>query len=213
MTSRSIRRSASRAAPAAATACCSTSAIRRIRFASTPWPTPISRTGTRRRSTTTAPRSSSPTSGAAAGSRSAARPTRRSGARTRSSRSSNSKLQFQSYYKMPAPQTPQENCVAHNGSLIPIPGRDVMVQAWYQGGISVFDWTDAAHPQGDRLLRSRPGRLDPDGDRRIVVGVLVQRRDRELGDLPRSRHLRADAERDSSRRTRSTRRRRCTSTT
>jgi hypothetical protein len=47
---------------------------------------------------------------------------------------------------MPAPQTPQENCVAHNGSLIPIPGRDVMVQAWYQGGISVFDWTDASHP-------------------------------------------------------------------
>ena len=56
-------------------------------------------------------------------------------------------LQFQSYYKMPAPQTPQENCVAHNGSLIPIPGRDVMVQAWYQGGISVFDWTDGAHPK------------------------------------------------------------------
>jgi hypothetical protein len=57
------------------------------------------------------------------------------------------KMQFQSYYKLPAPQTPQENCVAHNGSLIPIPGRDVMVQAWYQGGISVFDWTDAAHPK------------------------------------------------------------------
>ena len=57
------------------------------------------------------------------------------------------KMQFQSYYKMMAPQTAQENCVAHNGSLIPIPGRDVMVQAWYQGGISVFDWTDAAHPK------------------------------------------------------------------
>jgi len=57
------------------------------------------------------------------------------------------KLQFQSYYKMLAPQTVNENCVAHNGSLIPIPGRDVMVQAWYQGGISVFDWTDAAHPK------------------------------------------------------------------
>jgi hypothetical protein len=55
------------------------------------------------------------------------------------------KMHFQGYYKLPAPQTPQENCVAHNGSLIPIPGRDVMVQAWYQGGISVFDWTDAAH--------------------------------------------------------------------
>jgi hypothetical protein len=59
----------------------------------------------------------------------------------------NKKLVFQSYYKMPAAQTPQENCVAHNGSMIPIPGRDVMVQAWYQGGISVFDWTDAAHPK------------------------------------------------------------------
>jgi hypothetical protein len=57
------------------------------------------------------------------------------------------KLQFQSYYKMPAPQTTLENCVAHNGSLIPIPGRDVMVQSWYQGGVSVFDWTDAAHPK------------------------------------------------------------------
>jgi hypothetical protein len=59
----------------------------------------------------------------------------------------NGKLQFRSYYKLPAPQTPLENCVAHNGSLIPIPGRDVMVQAWYQGGLSVFDWTDASHPQ------------------------------------------------------------------
>ena len=57
------------------------------------------------------------------------------------------KMEFQSYYKMSAPQTSFENCVAHNGSLLPIPGRDVMVQAWYQGGISVFDWTDAAHPQ------------------------------------------------------------------
>ncbi len=53
---------------------------------------------------------------------------------------------FQSYYKLPAAQTEQENCVAHNGSLIPIPGRDVMVQGWYQGGISVFDWTDPRNP-------------------------------------------------------------------
>ena len=59
----------------------------------------------------------------------------------------NRKLKFESYYKMSAPQTDKENCVAHNGSLIPIPGRDVMVQSWYQGGISVFDWTDAAHPK------------------------------------------------------------------
>ncbi|HEX2208288.1 MAG TPA: hypothetical protein VHG93_11450, partial [Longimicrobium sp.] len=55
-------------------------------------------------------------------------------------------MRFRSYYKLPAAQTSFENCVAHNGSLIPIPGRDVMVQAWYQGGISVFDWTDAARP-------------------------------------------------------------------
>jgi hypothetical protein len=58
----------------------------------------------------------------------------------------NGQMQFQSYYKLPAPQTAFENCVAHNGSLIPIPGRDVMVQAWYQGGISVFDWTDPRNP-------------------------------------------------------------------
>ena len=59
----------------------------------------------------------------------------------------NRQMQFRSYYKLPAAQTPQENCVAHNGSLIPIPGRDVMVQGWYQGGISVFDWTDASRPK------------------------------------------------------------------
>ncbi len=56
------------------------------------------------------------------------------------------RLVFRSYYKMPAPQTEQENCVAHNGSLIPVPGRDILVQAWYQGGISVFDFTDTANP-------------------------------------------------------------------
>jgi hypothetical protein len=56
------------------------------------------------------------------------------------------KLTFASYYKMPAAQGDSENCVAHNGSLIPIPGRDVAVQAWYQGGISVMDFTDASHP-------------------------------------------------------------------
>ncbi|HEX2166246.1 MAG TPA: hypothetical protein VHG09_03310 [Longimicrobiales bacterium] len=55
-------------------------------------------------------------------------------------------MEFQTYYKLPAVQTEFENCVAHNGSLIPIPGRDVMVQAWYQGGISVFDWTDPENP-------------------------------------------------------------------
>ena len=56
------------------------------------------------------------------------------------------KLRFAGYYKLSVPQTEQENCVAHNGSLIPVPGRDIMVQAWYQGGLSVFDFTDAAKP-------------------------------------------------------------------
>ena len=56
------------------------------------------------------------------------------------------KLSFASYYKMPAAQGDSENCVAHNGSLVPVPGRDIEVQAWYQGGISVMDFTDADHP-------------------------------------------------------------------
>ena len=56
------------------------------------------------------------------------------------------KLVFRSYYKMPAAQTEQENCVAHNGSLIPVPGRDIKAQGWYQGGVSVFDFTDSANP-------------------------------------------------------------------
>jgi hypothetical protein len=55
-------------------------------------------------------------------------------------------MQFASYYKLPVPQTVQENCVAHNGSLVPVPGRDIMAQAWYQGGISLMDFTDSANP-------------------------------------------------------------------
>ena len=51
------------------------------------------------------------------------------------------------YFKMPAAQTEQENCVAHNGNLVPVPGRDILVQGWYQGGLSVFDFTDPAHPK------------------------------------------------------------------
>lgn len=58
----------------------------------------------------------------------------------------NDKLTFEGYYKMPAAQGDTENCVAHNGSLVPVPGRDIEVQAWYQGGISVVDFTDATHP-------------------------------------------------------------------
>ena len=56
-------------------------------------------------------------------------------------------MDFKSYYKLPVAQTRNENCVAHNGTLIPVPGRDIMAQGWYQGGVSVFDWTDPAHPK------------------------------------------------------------------
>ncbi|MFI6501559.1 LVIVD repeat-containing protein [Nonomuraea typhae] len=56
-------------------------------------------------------------------------------------------LEFRSYFKIPRVQADTENCVAHNGSLIPVKGRDIMVQAWYQGGISVVDFTDSAQPQ------------------------------------------------------------------
>jgi uncharacterized protein (DUF305 family) len=57
------------------------------------------------------------------------------------------KLEYKSHYKMPAPQLETENCVAHNGSIIPIPGRDIFVQAWYQGGISIIDFTDSEKPK------------------------------------------------------------------
>ncbi len=72
----------------------------------------------------------------------------------------NRELVFQGYYKLPAPQSPLENCVAHNGSMIPIPGRDVMVQAWYQGGISLFDWTDPKNPV--EIAFHDRGPIDPD---------------------------------------------------
>jgi len=74
-------------------------------------------------------------------------------------------MDFRSYYKLPAPQTPQENCVAHNGSLIPIPGRDIMVQGWYQGGISIFDWTDPVNPV--EIAFHDRGPVDPD---RMAMG-------------------------------------------
>ncbi|MEU5942779.1 hypothetical protein ABZ807_27225 [Micromonospora sp. NPDC047548] len=58
----------------------------------------------------------------------------------------NRQLVFKSYFKIPRLNTTRENCVAHNGSLIPAMGRDIMVQAWYQGGVSVWDFTDSANP-------------------------------------------------------------------
>ncbi len=69
------------------------------------------------------------------------------------------KLTFASYYKLPAAQGDTENCVAHNGSLIPVPGRDIEVQAWYQGGVSVMDFTDAAHPS--EIAYFDRGPIDP----------------------------------------------------
>ncbi len=107
----------------------------------------------------------------------------------------NRKMVFKSYYKMPAPQTSLENCVAHNGSLIPIPGREVMVQGWYQGGISVFDWTDTAKPVEIAFYDRGP----VDATRMVSGGswsvYLVQRSDHQLRDRARSRHLRVAAER------------------
>ena len=69
------------------------------------------------------------------------------------------KLSLAGYYKMPAAQSDTENCVAHNGSLVPVPGRDIEVQAWYQGGVSVMDFTDAAHPK--EIAYFDRGAIDP----------------------------------------------------
>ena len=75
------------------------------------------------------------------------------------------KLSFASYFKLPAAQADNENCVAHNGSLIPIPGRDIEVQAWYQGGISIMDFTDAEHPS--EIAYFDRGPIDP---KMLVLG-------------------------------------------
>lgn len=77
----------------------------------------------------------------------------------------NDKLKFASYFKMPSAQGDTENCVAHNGSLIPVPGRDIMIQAWYQGGVSVMDFTDAAHPK--EIAYFDRGPIDP---KMLVLG-------------------------------------------
>jgi hypothetical protein len=76
----------------------------------------------------------------------------------------NRRMRFRSYYKMPAAQTAVENCVAHNGSLIPIPGRDIMVQSWYQGGVSIFEFTDAANPVEIAFHDRGPSDADRIGD-------------------------------------------------
>ncbi|WP_327585404.1 hypothetical protein OHA25_58735 [Nonomuraea sp. NBC_00507] len=73
----------------------------------------------------------------------------------------NGQLQFRSYFKIARHQADTENCVAHNGSLIPVKGRDIMVQAWYQGGISVVDFTDSAHPQEIAYFERGPDNTAP----------------------------------------------------
>lgn len=75
------------------------------------------------------------------------------------------KLSFSGYYKLPSAQGNTENCVAHNGSLIPVPGRDIKVQAWYQGGISLMDFTDTKHPK--EIAYFDRGPIDP---KMLVLG-------------------------------------------
>ena len=80
-------------------------------------------------------------------------------------RLNDNKLTFGNYYKMPAAQSESENCVAHNGSLVPVPGRDIKVQAWYQGGISVMDFTDPSNPV--EIAYFDRGAIDP---KMVVMG-------------------------------------------
>jgi hypothetical protein len=76
------------------------------------------------------------------------------------------RLQFRGYYKLPAPQTEQENCLAHNGSIVAVPGRDIMVQGWYQGGVTVFDFSDSERPVGIAFFDRGP----VDAKQLIVAG-------------------------------------------
>ena len=113
------------------------------------------------------------------------------------------------YFKIPTAQTAQENCVSHNGGLVPVPGRDIMVQGWYQGGIDVIDFTDPDHPYeiayfdrgpvdhaaADAAVTPRAGAVGRfrEHDRRLVGRVLLERHDLLVRARPRVRHPRADA--------------------
>ncbi len=108
-------------------------------------------------------------------------------------------LVFRSYYKLPVAQTLQENCVSHIPSLIPVPGRNIMVQAFYQGGASLVDFTDPSEPGRDRLLRSRSREREQRPARRaharrLLVDLLVQRRvvRQRARSQPRRRRPQAD---------------------
>jgi hypothetical protein len=81
-------------------------------------------------------------------------------------------MEFGGFYKLPVTQNPFQNCVAHNGSLVPVPGRDIMVQAWYQGGVSVFDFTDSGNPFEIAYFDRGPvvERVDEDGDPLATLG-------------------------------------------
>ena len=104
------------------------------------------------------------------------------------------KLVFRSYYKLPVTQTSQENCVAHNGTLVPVPGRDVMTPGLVPGRRLRVRLHRLRQPDGDRVLRPRAGQRGLARDGRDVVRVLVQRLRLRDGDRPRLRRLRADAD-------------------
>ena len=104
---------------------------------------------------------------------------------------------FMSYFKIPREQTNLENCVAHNGNAIPIPGRDVLIQSWYQGGTSIIDWTDgdnikelASFDRGPWTSEERP-----QGGRRHLVDLLLQRVHLRLRDPARLRRVQGRGQR------------------
>ena len=105
------------------------------------------------------------------------------------------KLVFRSYYKLPVAQTVKENCVSHLPSVVPVPGRDIITQAWYQGGLSVIDFTDSAHPKEIAYYDRGPIGAPLARARRPLVDLLLQRRHLRLRDRPRLRRVEADADR------------------
>ncbi len=155
--------------------------------------TRTSPSGTAPPSATTARRCCSPTRRAAARARSATRPPARTRAPTRSTTSPTRPTRAaSSYFKIPRAQTNQENCVAHNGNLIPNKkGRDVLIQSWYQGGVSVIDWTNPKKIK--ELAWFDRGPVDPTRlvARRLLVVVLLQRLHLRVRDPARVRRVQA----------------------
>ena len=107
----------------------------------------------------------------------------------------NGRLVFRSYYKLPVAQTLQENCVSHIPSLIPVPGRDIMVQAFYQGGATLVDFSDSSNPREIGYWDRGPVSGDQPRVRRLLVDVLVQRRDVRQRARAQLRRARVDADR------------------